>query len=114
MRKKRTGKPVGWRIRLAFSRKYWRWPALLLPYRKPITIGLAVLVVLTVGVTAYLYVSYSRIIEARLHGERDRAVPRVFARPLTLQAGQSLSQADRKSTRLNSSHSSPSRMPSSA
>ena len=39
----------------------------------------------------YLYVSYGRIIDARLHGERDRAVPRVFARPLTLQTGQSLS-----------------------
>ena len=38
--------------------------------------------------------SYSRIIEARLHGERDRAVPRVFARPLALQAGQNISQTE--------------------
>ena len=50
--------------------------------------------VLAVGTFAYLYVSYSRIIEARLHGERDRAVPRVFARPLTLQAGQNMSQTE--------------------
>ena len=38
--------------------------------------------------------SYGRIIDARLHGERDRTVPRVFARPLTLQTGQSINQAE--------------------
>ena len=46
------------------------------------------------GAVVYLYVSYGRIIDARLHGERDRAVPRVFARPLTLQAGQNMSQTE--------------------
>ena len=46
------------------------------------------------GAVAYLYVSYGRIIDARLHGERDRALPRVFARPLTLTIGQSLSQSE--------------------
>ena len=71
-----------------------RWPAWLLPYKRPITIGLAGIAVLMVGTLSYLYVSYSRIIEARLHGERDRAVPRVYARPLSLQSGQSLSQSE--------------------
>jgi penicillin-binding protein 1B len=33
------------------------------------------------------YFQYSREIDARLHGERDRVVPRVFARPLTLESG---------------------------
>ena len=46
------------------------------------------------GAVTYLYVSYGRIIDERLHGERDRAVPRVFARPLTLQTGQNMSQAE--------------------
>lgn len=92
--KKKTPAKRGWRIRLAFSKKYWRWPAILRPYKKPIAIGLAVIAVLAVGTFTYLYVSYSRIIEARLHGERDRAVPRVFARPLALQAGQSMSQTE--------------------
>ena len=50
--------------------------------------------VVMLGAVTYLYVSYGRIIDARLHGERDRAVPRVFARPLTLQTGQSMSQAE--------------------
>ncbi len=64
---------------------------MLAPYRRRIAIGLGVTLTVALGVVAYLYVSYGRIIDARLHGERDRAVPRVFARPLTLQTGQSLS-----------------------
>ena len=64
---------------------------MLAPYRRRIAIVLGVAAVAALGVVAYLYVSYGRIIDARLHGERDRAVPRVFARPLTLQTGQSLS-----------------------
>ncbi len=94
MKKKKKKKIAGWKIRLVFSKKYWRWPAILLPYRKQITSGVAAICVLAVGTFTYLYVSYSRIIEARLHGERDRALPRVFARPLALQAGQSMSQAE--------------------
>jgi penicillin-binding protein 1B len=42
----------------------------------------------------YYYVQFSRIIEARLHGERDRAIPRVFARPLTLRTGQVIGSAE--------------------
>jgi penicillin-binding protein 1B len=90
LKKKKPAKRGGWRIRVARL----RWPALLRPYKKPITIGLAAIAVLAVGTFTYLYVSYSRIIEARLHSERDRAVPRVFARPLALQAGQSMSQTE--------------------
>jgi penicillin-binding protein 1B len=91
LKKKRAGtKGRGWRLRIAKM----RWPALLAPFKRYITIGAAVLAVIAVGTLSYLYVSYSRIIEARLHGERDRAVPRVYARPLTLQAGQNLSQTE--------------------
>ena len=89
-KKKAAKKGSGWRIRIARM----RWPAWLRPYRRHLTIAAAALAVLSVGTMSYLYVSYSRIIEARLHGERDRAVPRVYARPLTLQAGQHLSQAE--------------------
>ena len=42
--------------------------------------------------TAYYYVSFSRLIDARLHGERVRVLPRVFARPLELRPGQSLTE----------------------
>ena len=38
----------------------------------------------TVGTLAYWWVRYSEPIDARLHGERDRVLPRVYARPLEL------------------------------
>jgi len=71
-----------------------RWPAILAPYRRRITIGVGVAGMVMLGAAVYLYVSYARIIDQRLHGERDRAVPRVFARPLTIQTGQALSQSE--------------------
>ncbi|MEO8258286.1 MAG: PBP1A family penicillin-binding protein [Acidobacteriota bacterium] len=40
----------------------------------------------------YYYVTFSRLIDARLHGERDRVLPRVFARPLELRRGQSMTE----------------------
>jgi penicillin-binding protein 1B len=90
LRKKKSGSRGGWRAWLSRL----RWPAFLRPYRRQITVAAAALAVLAIGVLSYLYVSYGRMIDARLHGERDRAIPRVFARPLSLQAGQSLSQTE--------------------
>ena len=43
-----------------------------------------------IGVMSYYYVTLSRIIEQRLHGEQTRVFPRVFARPLELHRGQGL------------------------
>jgi penicillin-binding protein 1B len=40
------------------------------------------------AVTAYYYVTFSKMIDARLHGEMLRADPRVFARPFELRKGQ--------------------------
>jgi penicillin-binding protein 1B len=45
---------------------------------------------LIVVVLGYYYVTLSRVIEARLHGEVDRSWPRIYARPLELRAGQSM------------------------
>ena len=42
----------------------------------------------------YYYFSFSRIIDARLHGERERTLPRVFARPLALRRGEALSELE--------------------
>jgi penicillin-binding protein 1B len=52
------------------------------------------------AILGYYYVQFSRIIEVRLHGERDRVIPRVFARPLTLRPGQGLTE-DELVARLN-------------
>src|SRR6185312_6936896 len=38
----------------------------------------------------YYYVTFARLIDARLHGERDRVLPRVYARPLELRRGESM------------------------
>lgn len=87
MKKKKAKSKRGWRARL-------RWPAWLRPWRRHVVVGLSVAAVATLGAFLYLSVSYGRIIDARLQGERVRTVPRVFARPLTLQTGQSISQAE--------------------
>jgi penicillin-binding protein 1B len=43
---------------------------------------------------AFLYVSYSGMVNDRLHGERERTIPRVYARPVELRRGQSMSQLE--------------------
>jgi penicillin-binding protein 1B len=58
-------------------------------------VRLSAMVVFAVGVVAfgvlgYYYVSFSRLIDQSLHGERDKVFPQVFARPLELYRGQSL------------------------
>ena len=55
-------------------------------------ITLAALFVITCGLTGYYYVKFSNMIDARLHGERDRVLPRVFARPLEIRRSEGLSQ----------------------
>jgi penicillin-binding protein 1B len=43
---------------------------------------------------ASVWVSFSHLIEERLHGERERTLPRVYARPFEFRRNQSLSQQD--------------------
>ena len=50
----------------------------------------AALAILGVGGLTYYYVSFSRLIDARLHGERERTLPRVYARPIVLRQGQAI------------------------
>ena len=73
----------GWRIRIPTA----GWKRALL--------GVAVIVaVMGAGVLSYYYRQFSRIIDVRLHGERDRVIPRVFARPLALRTGQGISDVE--------------------
>ena len=46
------------------------------------------------GTLTYYYVSFSRLIDARLHGERERTLPRVYARPIVLRQGQAIGQQE--------------------
>jgi penicillin-binding protein 1B len=77
------GRIRGWRIRI--PKRKWRLFLLL------VIGGPALLITLFL---TYYYIQFSHIIEARLHGERDRVIPRVFARPLTLHTGQGMNAAE--------------------
>jgi penicillin-binding protein 1B len=55
------------------------------------TMAALVAAALAWGVLGYYYVTFSRLIDQSLHGERDRTFPQVFARPLEIYRGQSLS-----------------------
>ncbi|HZR24472.1 MAG TPA: PBP1A family penicillin-binding protein [Vicinamibacterales bacterium] len=52
--------------------------------------ALSVPVVLLCCFATYYWISFGKLIDARLHGERETVLPRVFARPLELRRGQSL------------------------
>ena len=68
------------RIAAIWRRRWVRWTVA----------ALSVPAVLLFFAAGYYYVTFARLIDARLHGERERVFPRVFARPLELRRGQSL------------------------
>jgi penicillin-binding protein 1B len=45
-----------------------------------------------VAAAVYYYVTFARLIDVQLHGERARVLPRIFARPLELRVGQAMSE----------------------
>jgi penicillin-binding protein 1B len=53
-----------------------------------------VLGILSALALSYAYVSFSHMIDERLHGERERTLPRVYARPFEFRRNQMLSQQD--------------------
>jgi penicillin-binding protein 1B len=59
-----------------------------------VLLGCAIASLLVGAVLIYYYVSFSRIIDARLHGERERSLPRVYARPLEVRRGETLTEAE--------------------
>jgi penicillin-binding protein 1B len=59
-----------------------------------VLLGCAMASLLIGAVLIYYYVSFSRIIDARLHGERERSLPRVYARPLEVRRGETLTEAE--------------------
>ena len=63
------------------KRRLKRWIALIIGV--PLLVGLAV--------TGYYYVTFARLIDERLHGERVRTIPKVYARAFEIRRGQWLS-----------------------
>src|SRR5437868_1319606 len=81
---KPAAKPAS-RSRLAFLRgRSWKLYAAL-------AVGIPFL--LFTLVVSYYYVVFSRMIDARMHGEFQRTDPRIFARPLTVRRGQRITLA---------------------
>jgi len=78
----RSRRPSGWLKGLVIR----------VPRRAWLVVGVLFLVctVAVVGVFSYYWVLFARQIDARLHGERDRVLPRVYARPFELYRGQAL------------------------
>src|SRR3954470_15318049 len=57
-------------------------------------IGCAVASLVVGAALIYYYVSFSRIIDARLSGERERSLPRIYARPLAVRRGETLTEQE--------------------
>jgi len=56
--------------------------------------AVAALVLVSAATLTYAYLSFARLIDERLHGERERTLPRVYARPVVLRRGQTASQQE--------------------
>ncbi len=69
-------------IRFSIARRGWKFYALM---------GCGVPLLLLSLATGYYYVKFSRMIDARLHGEMQRADPRIFGRPFEVRRGQAVS-----------------------
>ncbi len=48
----------------------------------------------TAAVVAHYYLTFSRMIDARMNGEFQRTDPRIFARPLTVRKGQRVTERE--------------------
>ena len=59
-----------------------------------ILLGCAVASLLVGAALIYFYSSFSHIIDARLHGERERTLPRIYARPLEVRRGETLTELE--------------------
>jgi penicillin-binding protein 1B len=70
------------------SRARWRWRGR--GWKFYVLVGVGGPFLILAVVFGYFYVSFSRMIDARLHGEMQRADPRVYARPFQLRRAQSL------------------------
>ena len=80
----RSKKTTGARLKIRVA-AIWR--------PKWVRVSAAVLAVPAIALcftAGYYYVSFARLIDTRLHGEHDRVLPRVFARPLELRRGEAM------------------------
>ena len=63
-------------------------------WRRYLLFTLAAVLLVSGALFTYFYVSYGRLVDERLDGERERTLPRVYARAMEIRRGQMLSEAD--------------------
>jgi penicillin-binding protein 1B len=85
------------RARAAKKRRSWKFYALL---------GAGIPLLAVAILTIYFYLSFSRMIDARLAGETQRSDPRIFGRPYEVRRGQTLTptQLEARLNELGYSH----------
>src|SRR5262245_59474999 len=86
-------RPSGW-SRARNSPGQFKGLVLRVPRRLWLVVGVAAFLVTlcVVAVLSHYWVLFGRRIDERLHGERERVLPRVYARPLELYRGQALGE----------------------
>jgi len=82
---KQTGARKDTGKKKAPPRRRRRWRIVLL-------VALGVPAVCLSAVLGYYYVVFARLIDARLHGERERVLPRIYGRPIELRTGEMMSE----------------------
>ena len=76
---------AAWQAARAIWLKWWQTP-----WSRRLTVAGTVVIAAFLVVCSYYYVIFARQIDERLHGERERVLPRVFARPLELYEGEAV------------------------
>jgi penicillin-binding protein 1B len=76
--------PKSWKVSAARIRRR-RWLRI-------IAVACGVPALVLVAIVGYYYVVFARLVDGRLHGERERVLPRVYARPFELRRGQVLTE----------------------
>jgi penicillin-binding protein 1B len=84
----RTSLPAA---KAARRKRVYRWRVRRWQLYLALAITIPAIVVSTL--TGYYYVTFSRMIDARLHGEVQRTDPRIFARPFIVRRGQRVTMA---------------------
>jgi penicillin-binding protein 1B len=79
--------PAQWQATLRATWIAW-WQT---PWSRRVIVATGVITAAFLVVGGYYYIVLGRQIDARLNGERERVLPRVFARPLELYPGQAVS-----------------------
>ena len=72
--------------RKPFWRRWRRWQVVT-------ALAVGTPLVLACAFLGYTYVKFARVVDVRLHGEQTRVVPRVYARPMEVRRGQTMTQA---------------------